>query len=87
MDMSLRDRQDAPLREVQSKLEEEQARRFAEFFRMFRRNKDRIDAVLFWGVNDENSWQGAPDGPLLFRRFQPKPAFWAVLREAKEELD
>jgi endo-1,4-beta-xylanase len=87
MDISLRERWDAPVPEVTAERLALQAQRWVEFFRMFRRNEDKIDAVLFWGVNDENSWLGQPDEPLLFKGFEPKPAFWAVYREARQKLD
>jgi endo-1,4-beta-xylanase len=83
MDLSLRERLGAPVPAVTPALLAQQAQRWAEFFRMFRRNADRIDAVVLWGVNDEASWLGAPDEPLLFKGFQPQPAFWAVLEEAR----
>jgi endo-1,4-beta-xylanase len=87
MDISLRDRWDAPVPVVTKDLRALQARLWAEFFRMFRRNADSIDAVLTWGVNDEGSWLRAPDEPLLFSNFRPKPTFWAVLREAWRKPD
>ncbi len=60
-----------------------QAKRYAEFFRMFVRNRGSIDAVLVWGVTDEVSWLKPPDAPLLFAELQPKPAFWAVIDEGE----
>ena len=87
MDISLREHWRAPVPVVTSELRALQGRRWAEFFRMFRRNRDKIDAVLFWGVNDENSWLRPPDEPLLFKAFRPKPAFWAVLQEARRRVD
>ena len=39
--------------------------------------------ITFWGVNDANSWR-AQGKPLLFDgNNQPKPAFDAVIAEAK----
>jgi endo-1,4-beta-xylanase len=39
--------------------------------------------VTFWGANDANSWR-ANGKPLLFDgNSQPKPAFDAVIAEAK----
>jgi endo-1,4-beta-xylanase len=63
-----------------------QARRYAEFFRMFRRNHDKIGAVVTWGITDEGSWLRPPDAPLLFSEMQPKPAFWAVIDEGERPL-
>ena len=87
MDISLRERWDAPVPVVTNELVALGARRWAEFFRMFRRNEDKIDAVVIWGVNDENSWLRVPDEPLLFTGFEPKAAFWAVLDEATRKID
>jgi endo-1,4-beta-xylanase len=46
--------------------------------------------VAFWGVHDGQSWlndypiRGRTDYPLLFdRTFQPKPAFFAVVKSVK----
>jgi endo-1,4-beta-xylanase len=87
MDISLRQRWRGPVPVVTNEVEALQARRYAEFFRMFRRNHDKIDAVVLWGVNDEGSWLGPLDKPLLFTEFRPKPAFWAVLDEATRKLN
>jgi endo-1,4-beta-xylanase len=82
MDVSLRAGWGQPVEnDEEDVLFQRQARRYADFFRMFVRNKDKIDAVLVWGVNDENSWLKPPDAPLLFMEWQPKPAFWAVADE------
>lgn len=60
--------------------------RYAQLFRIFYRNRDKIDRVTFWGVYDGMSWKnGYPvpnrtNYPLLYdRNKQPKPAFNAVL--------
>jgi endo-1,4-beta-xylanase len=58
-----------------------QAKRYAELYRMFVRNHDKIDAVMTWGISDENSWLGIMESPLLFSQLKPKPAFWAVIDE------
>ena len=82
LDVSLRERRNAPIPEVTPAMLERQARRYAELFQMFRRNRDAIDAVLVWGISDETSWL-RPDQPLLFSGYEPKPAFWAVIDEAR----
>jgi endo-1,4-beta-xylanase len=86
LDVSMRERWGAPVPVVNDAVEAAHARRYAEFFRMFRRNKDKIDAVVLWGVNDEQSWLRPPDEPLLFTEYQPKPQFWAVHDEASAPL-
>jgi endo-1,4-beta-xylanase len=85
LDITLRERAGSPMPPVTPELEARQARRWADVFRMYRRNADVIDAVVLWGVNDEMSWLQPPDRPLLFDHFQPTPPFWAVLGEAKRK--
>jgi endo-1,4-beta-xylanase len=87
LDVSLRERRGGPVPVVTDALEAAQARRYAELFRMFRRNRDAIDTVVLWGVNDETSWLRPPDEPLLFSEWEPKAAFWAVLDEATASLE
>ncbi len=86
LDVSLRPRPGAPVPERTPALRAAHAERYRELFRMFRRNRDAIQAVLLWGVNDGSSWLrvtgGVPDEPLLFDDWTPKPEFWAVVEEA-----
>ncbi len=74
---------------VQKKL----ADRYAEFFSLFIKHSDVIDRVTFWGVYDKTSWlnrfpvRGRTNYPLLFdRQCKPKPAFFAVVKTAKEKV-
>ncbi len=66
------------------------AARYADFFRMYLRNHDKITRVTFWGLNDGDSWlngfpiPGRTNHPLLFdRQNRAKPAFQAVLDAAQ----
>jgi len=66
------------------------AKRYADFFALYRQHRDVIDRVTFWGVTDGDSWlndwpmRGRTNHPLLFGwRGEPKPAFHAVLRAAR----
>jgi len=60
------------------------ADQYANMFRAFVKHKDSIKMVTLWGVNDGVSWR-ANGRPLLFDgKNQPKPAFDAVLRVARE---
>jgi endo-1,4-beta-xylanase len=53
-------------------------------FRAFLKHRDSVKMVTFWGANDANSWR-ANGKPLLFDgNSQPKPAFDAVIAEAKK---
>jgi len=70
------------------------AKRYAECFALFHKHRDKISRVTFWGVNDGQSWlnnwpvRGRTNYPLLFdRRYQPKPAFEAVIQVARESHD
>ncbi|HTR80178.1 MAG TPA: endo-1,4-beta-xylanase [Bacteroidota bacterium] len=62
------------------------ATRYSDLFSVFVKHADVIDRVTFWGVTDGNSWLNSPgrvNYPLLFdRNFQPKPAFYAVVKTA-----
>ena len=57
---------------------------YAGIFRAFVKHRDSVKLVTFWGVNDAVSWR-AQGKPLLFNGDnQPKPAFDAVIQEAKK---
>ena len=73
--------------EVQQQL----ADRYGELFDLMLKHADKIDRVTFWGVADGDSWlnfwpvRGRTNFPLLFDRdYQPKPAFFQVIEEARE---
>lgn len=64
---------------------DQQARRYAEIFKVFLNNSEHIERVSFWGVLDQYSWindwpvNGRTALPLLFdRSYQPKPAYHAL---------
>jgi endo-1,4-beta-xylanase len=57
---------------------------YAGIFRAFLKHSDALKVVTFWGANDANSWRAAGK-PLLFdTECKPKPAFDAVIAEAKK---
>ena len=57
---------------------------YAGLFRAFIKHEKSVKVVTFWGPNDANSWR-ANGKPLLFDgNNQPKPAFDAVIAEAKK---
>jgi endo-1,4-beta-xylanase len=57
---------------------------YAGVFRAFLKHSDSLKLVTFWGANDANSWR-AQGKPLLFDGdCKPKPAFDAVIAEAKK---
>jgi endo-1,4-beta-xylanase len=66
------------------------AKRYADLFRVLMKHKDAVTRVTFWGVHDGYSWKndwpiiGRTNYPLLFdRNYNPKPAFYSVIKTAK----
>jgi endo-1,4-beta-xylanase len=60
------------------------AEAYAGIFRAFLKHDKWVQMVTFWGPNGANSWR-AFGKPLLFDgNSQPKPAFHAVITEAKK---
>ena len=57
---------------------------YAGIFQAFLKHKDHVKLVTFWGANDSVSWR-TNGKPLLFDGSnRPKPAFDAVIAEAKK---
>jgi endo-1,4-beta-xylanase len=64
--------------ETQQKL----AEKYAEIFSVLLNHEEDITRVTFWGIYDGASWIGG--SPLLFDRdYQPKEAFFAVIKTAQ----
>jgi endo-1,4-beta-xylanase len=62
---------------------QKQTEQYASLFRVFVKHRKQIELVTFWGVTDRDSWRRFGK-PLLFDGdWQPKPAFDAVISEAK----
>lgn len=56
-----------------------QATYYKNLFDIYKKYKDKISAVVVWGVNDNNSWRGS-DKPLLFDGSnQPKPCYYKIV--------
>jgi endo-1,4-beta-xylanase len=71
-------------------VQKEQAKRYSDLFSLFRKHRDKIDRVTFWGVHDGQSWRsylpitGRTEYPMLFDRLcRPKPAFNAIVNAAR----
>ncbi len=81
--MRRRDTEDssANMAETQKRL----ANKYTEIFGVLLKHRQHIPRVTFWGVGDGTSWIGG--SPLLFdRNCEPKEAFYAVVRTAREHL-
>jgi endo-1,4-beta-xylanase len=59
------------------------AQEYAELFSVFVKHKKDISRVTFWGVYDATSWIGGSP-PLFDRNYQPKEAFFTVVKTAQE---
>ena len=73
-------------------VQEDLAKRYAEFFTYFRKHRDLFGRITLWAVHDGQSWRnywpvaGRTDYPMLFdRHCQPKPALDAVVRTAQRD--
>lgn len=67
------------------------AKRYAAFFDIFYKKRDKIARVTLWGIHDGMSWKnnypipGRTNYPLLWnRQRQPKPALQAVLNVPRQ---
>jgi len=59
------------------------AEQYASLFRVFVKHRKQIELITFWGLTDRDSWRRFGK-PLLFDgEWRPKPAFDAVISEAK----
>ncbi len=72
-------------------VETKEANRYAEFFKLFLKYKGSLTRVTFWGMSDAQSWRnnwpiwGRSAYPLLFdNNYQPKPAYFSVIKTAEE---
>jgi endo-1,4-beta-xylanase len=68
-------------------VQKEQAKRYAEYFSIFLKHRDKFKRVTFWGIHDRQSWRsdwpviGRTDYPLLFdSQCEPKPALDAIIQ-------
>jgi len=92
VDILPRDGRDPYKTSIPTNVLEEEARRYADLFVIFKKHRDLISQVTFWGVDDGQSWlndypsKGRTNYPLLYdRKLQSKPAFDAVLNALSKE--
>ena len=70
--------------ETVSAADQKSLEQYASLFRVFLKHKKDIKLVTLWGLTDRDSWRGLRAKALLFDgNWQPKPAFEAVIKEAK----
>jgi endo-1,4-beta-xylanase len=92
MNVALRAELNPYTKGLPASVEQAEAQRYADLFKVFVANRDVVTRVTFWGVTDGNSWRndwpvkGRTAYPLLFdRNCQPRSAFDAVIRVAQEQ--
>jgi endo-1,4-beta-xylanase len=73
-------------------MQQKLANRYAEIFSQLIAHKDQVGRITFWGIYDKTSWlnnwpvRGRTSYPLLFDRdYQPKAAFYAVIKTAEDK--
>jgi endo-1,4-beta-xylanase len=73
-------------------VQDQQAKLYADMFKVWLKHRDVVARVTFWGVTDGDSWKnnwpvrGRTNYPLLFdREGKPKPAFDAVIKVATQK--
>jgi endo-1,4-beta-xylanase len=68
-----------------AELEAKQAKRYADLFALYRKNKDIMTSVTFWGISDDMTWldttvAGRNDYPLLYNdAHMPKAVRSAIM--------
>lgn len=58
-----------------------QAAAYAKLFAIFRRHKDVIERVTFWGLNDRRTWRFGQHPLILDANNNAKPAYAAIVNE------
>ena len=62
-----------------------QADAYGKLFAIFRKHKDVIERVTFWGLNDRRTWRFGQH-PLIFdANNNPKPAYAAIVNEPSSD--
>lgn len=93
MDMSVYTSDSEAFDSFPEELQIRQAYRYKEIFDVFRKHKDQLSAVIFWGKDDLNTWLRTfpvrrNNWPLLFdERLQAKYAYWALVDPSKLPKD
>jgi endo-1,4-beta-xylanase len=92
MNVALRAELNPYTKGLPASVEQAEAQRYADLFKVFVANRDKITRVTFWGVTDGNSWRNdwpvkdRTAYPLLFdRNCQPSSAFDAVIQVASSQ--
>lgn len=68
-----------------AEIEKKVSDRYAEYFKLFLKHRDKIERITFWGTGDAESWKndfpvkGRTNYPLLFdREYKKKPCYHAI---------
>lgn len=92
LDVSIYSSASEPKKEPKADILLAQAQRYKDLFAVFAdaAKKGWLDTVVVWGLVDSGSWlndfpvKGRADAPLFFdKRYQAKPAFWALVDPTK----
>jgi endo-1,4-beta-xylanase len=93
LDMSIYTNDDQAYDTFPLELQIKQARRYGELFDVFKKHKDQITAVIFWGKDDINTWLrtfpvARNNWPTPFdERLQAKYAYWALVDPTRVPLE
>jgi GH35 family endo-1,4-beta-xylanase len=60
-----------------------QAEDYGRLFAIFKKHKDVIDRVTFWGLNDRRTWRFGQHPLPLDANCLPKPAYAAIVNDPK----
>ena len=61
-----------------------QAEAYGKLFALFKKHRDAIDRVTFWGLNDNRSWRRGQSALVFDGTNQPKPALQAIVNAVRQ---
>ncbi len=62
-----------------------QAEDYAKLFAIFRKHKESIERVTFWGLSDRRTWRFGQNPLILDSNLNLKPAYAAIVNETKSK--
>lgn len=69
--------------DVTTTSEETQATYYKDLFDIYKKYKDHISAVIFWGINDANNWRAKKTPTIFNRNSEPKAAYYKIIEGMK----